>query len=134
MQKGIPLPLAAVDNQRSMVGLGNLCDFLSVCVGHPAAAGEIFLISDGQDLSTPELLGKIARCMGRSPRLWPLPETMLNGLATLMGKRPSLSRLTGSLQLDIGKARFWLGWRPPVTVDEEIARTVSWFTKFVSSP
>jgi len=128
MQKGVPLPLAAVDNRRSLVGLSNLCDFLLLCARHPGAAGETFLVSDDQDLSTPGLLRQIARQMGRSPRLWPLPAVVLRGLATLLGQQQSLSRLTGSLQLDIRKARTVLEWRPPDPVDTEIARTVAWFS------
>lgn len=128
IQKGVPLPLAAVDNRRSLVGLSNLCDFLLLCARHPGAAGETFLVSDDQDLSTPGLLERIARQMGRSPRLWPLPAPVLRGLAALLGQERSLSRLTGSLRLDIQKSRTVLGWQPPDSVDTEIARSVAWFS------
>jgi len=121
---GIPLPLAAVDNRRSLVGLDNLVDLIVTCIEHPAAANETFFVSDGEDLSTPQLISRLARAMGRPARLIPLPPTLLTTGAMLLGKRDVAQRLLGSLQVDISKARRLLGWSPPVSLDEGLTRTV----------
>lgn len=120
--KGLPLPLAALDNRRSLVGLDNLVDLIVTCVDHPAAANQTFLVSDGEDLSTPGLIRGLAQAMGRSPRLFRLPLWMLWIPATLLGRRATLERVCGSLQVDISKARTTLGWRPPVSVREGLAQ------------
>jgi nucleoside-diphosphate-sugar epimerase len=122
--RGLPLPLAAVDNRRSLVGLDNLVDFIRVCLTHPAAAGQVFLVSDGEDLSTPGLIRGIARALGRPPRLLALPVWMLKIPAVLLGRRATLDRVCGDLQVDITKARTILGWRPPVSVSEGLAQVV----------
>ncbi len=122
--RGLPLPLAAVDNRRSLVGLDNLVDFIVTCIDHPSAAHEIFLVSDGEDLSTPGLIRGLAQAMGRSPRLFRMPLWMLWIPATLFGRRASLERVCGNLQVDITKARTILGWHPPVPVSEGLAQVV----------
>lgn len=122
--RGLPLPLAAMDNRRSLVGLDNLVDFIVTCIDHPSAAHEIFLVSDGEDLSTPGLIRGLAQAMGRSPRLFRMPLWMLWIPATLLGRRATLERVCGSLQVDISKARTMLGWRPPVPVSEGLAQVV----------
>ncbi len=122
--RGLPLPLAAVDNRRSLVGLDNLVDFIVTCIDHPSAAHEIFLVSDGEDLSTPGLIRGLAQAMGRSPRLFRMPLWMLWIPATLLGRRATLERVCGSLQVDISKARTILGWHPPVPVSEGLAQVV----------
>ena len=122
--KGLPLPLGAIHNRRSLVGLDNLVDLIVTCVNHPAAANQVFLAGDGQDLSTTELLRSIARAMGKPSRLIPVPAGMLMLGATLLGKKAMAQRLLGSLQADISKARTVLGWEPPVSVEEGIGRMV----------
>lgn len=120
--RGVPLPLGSVRNQRSLVGLDNLVDFIVTCMVHPAAAGETFLVSDGDDLSTAELIRRIARAFGRSPRLLPIPEPLLFAAAGLVGQRATACKILGSLRVDTSKARRVLGWVPPSSVDEELSR------------
>lgn len=128
MAKGVPLPLGAVrQNRRSLVGLDNLVDLIVTCLDHPAAANQVFLASDGEDLSTTELLERIGRAMGKPTRLLPVPVWTLQAGATLLGKRDVARRLLGSLQVDISKTRDLLGWEPPVSVDEGLRRAVAPF-------
>lgn len=112
---GIPLPLAAINNRRSFIYIENLCHFIELTIGHPKAANEVFLVSDGVDFSTPELIRTIAENMGRPSRLIKVPVSLLAGLTRLMGMDAQLFRLTSSLQLDISKACNLLGWRPVVS-------------------
>ncbi|WP_326536469.1 UDP-glucose 4-epimerase family protein [Pseudorhodoferax sp.] len=116
VRRGLPLPLGALQNRRSLIALDNLCDFISLCIRHPAAGGQTFLVSDGQDLSTPELVRALAGAMGRPARLIAIPPWLMYGTAALAGRRAAWQRLSGDLQVDIGKARALLGWQPPVTV------------------
>ena len=118
VQRGWPLPLGAVHNQRSLVALSNLVDFIATCIPHPQAVNQTFLISDGQDLSTTDLVRGIAQALGVSARLLPVPDWALQAGASLMGKRDVIQRLCGNLQVDITKARSLLGWVPPVSVKE----------------
>lgn len=127
--KGIPLPLGSINNARSFVSLDNLIDFITCCIKHPAAAGETFLVSDGEDLSTPELIKKIAQFMGRPCRLFPFPPNLLHIVGKLIGKSDMIDRLTGSLQVDISKAQNVLGWKPPMSVDAGLRKTVDWYKK-----
>jgi UDP-glucose 4-epimerase len=122
LARGIPLPLGALRNARSMVALDNLVDLLVTCVKHPEAAGQTFLVSDGEDLSTTELLHRTAKAMGKKALLLPIPACVLLWGAALLDKRAMAQRLCGSLQLDINKTRQLLGWNPPVTVDEGLRR------------
>jgi len=123
--KGIPLPLGSIHNQRSLVGLDNLVDLIVTCIDHPAAANQTFLVADGEDLSTTELLKRLAKAMGKPARLLPVPVKVLEQAAGLFGKRAIVQRLCGNLQIDISKAREVLGWVPPVSVDEGLRRAVS---------
>lgn len=123
--RGMPLPLAAVDNRRSLIGLDNLVDFIQTCISHPVAANEVFLVSDGEDLSTPELIRRMSRALGKRPRLFSVPTGVLTLAAGLVGRSAALDRLRGNLQVDITKAQTMLGWSPPVTVDEQLAQMVS---------
>ena len=117
--RGIPLPLGAVrNNRRSLVGLDNLVDLIVTTLGHPAAANQVFLAGDGEDLSTAALLERLGKAMNRRARLVPLPVWALESAATLVGKRDVARRLCGSLQVDISKAREILRWEPPVSVDD----------------
>lgn len=122
--RGVPLPLGAIHNRRSLVALDNLVDFVVTCLLHPSAVNETFLVSDGEDLSTPDLIRRLGLAMNQPVRLIPVPAALLNAAATLMGKRDSASRLTGSLQVDISKARRLLHWSPPISVDEGLRRAV----------
>ena len=124
VSKGLPLPLASIDNRRSLVGIDNLVDFIVTCLEHPAAANETFLVSDGEDLSTPDLIRRMARAMDRPARLLPVPKSVLMAAAAMLGKRDMAQRLCGSLQVDISKSRALLGWNPPISVDEGLRRTV----------
>lgn len=124
MEKGLPLPLGAVGNKRSLVALDNLVDLIVTCVDNPAAANQVFLAGDGQDLSTTELLRGVANATGKSAWLLPVPAGLLMLGASMLGKRAVAQRLLGSLQVDISKAREILGWQPPVSVEEGLARAV----------
>jgi len=125
VKKGLPLPLGAVrHNRRSLVGLDNLVDLIVTCLNHPAAANQVFLAGDGEDLSTAHLLERVAHAMGQKPRLLPVPVGLLQWGAVLLGKRAVAQRLLGSLQVDISKARKVLGWTPPVSVDDGLAKAV----------
>ena len=123
LARGIPLPLGAIHNRRSLVALDNVVDLIITCITHPAAANETFLVSDGEDLSTTELIRRLARAMGRPARLVPVPAIVLMAGSILLGKREMARRLCGTLQVNITKARTVLGWTPPVSVDEGLRRT-----------
>ncbi len=125
VQRGVPLPLGAVDNRRSLVGLDNLVDLLVTCLTHPAAAGQVFLVSDGEDLSTTDLLRRVAAAMGRRSRLLPLPPALLRVGARAVGRGEMARRLLDSLQVDMSHTRETLGWEPPVSVDEGLRRAVA---------
>jgi nucleoside-diphosphate-sugar epimerase len=125
VESGFPLPLGAVHNQRSLVGLDNLVDLIITCVDHPSAANQVFLAGDGQDVSTTELLSGVAIAMGKPSRLIPVPLSLLMLGATVLGKKSVAQRLLGSLQVDISKARNLLGWEPPLTVEEGLRRCFS---------
>jgi nucleoside-diphosphate-sugar epimerase len=122
IEKGIPLPLGAIHNQRSLVAVDNLIDLIITCMNHPAAANQVFLAGDGQDLSTSELLRCVAKEIGVPARLIPLPTSLLMIGAALLGKKVMAQQLLGSLQVDISKARNLLGWKPPVSVEEGLKR------------
>ena len=124
VKKGIPLPFGCVSNQRSMLALDNLIDFIILVVTDPRAANQTFLLSDGQDLSSKELVTKIALALGLAPRVLPVPTILLKVLGFLLGKRAAVKRLLGSLQIDSTKARKLLGWIPPVTAEEGISSTI----------
>jgi len=125
VQRGWPLPLGAVDNQRSLVALDNLVDFIITCIFHPQAANQIFLVSDGQDLSTTELVRGMALAAGLPSRLLPVPLWALQAGASLLSKGDPVQRLCSNLQVDISKARRLLGWEPPVSVEEGLRRAMT---------
>jgi nucleoside-diphosphate-sugar epimerase len=122
VEKGLPLPFGAIDNRRSLVGLDNLVDLIITCIGHPNAANQVFLVSDGEDLSTSGLLRRVAKAMGKPSRLIPVPAGLLQLGATVLGKKAVGQRLLGSLQVDISSTRERLDWTPPVSVDEGLRR------------
>lgn len=123
VRKGMPLPLGAVHNKRSLVALENLVDFIALCADterSPGAANEVFLISDGEDVSTTELLRKVANAYNVAPRLLPIPVLWIQTAARLLGKRAVADRLLGSLVVDSTKARDLLGWKPVLSMDEQL--------------
>lgn len=125
VQVGRPLALGAVNNRRSLIALDNLVDFIMTCMEHPKAANQTFLVSDGNDLSTSELVRGLARAAGVSARLLPVPVWALQAGAMLLGKEDEVQRLCGNLQLDISKAQRLLNWRPPLVVEEGLRRAVA---------
>lgn len=123
--RGWPLPLGAIRNRRSLLYLGNFVDAIRVCVEHPAAAGQTFLVDDGEPVSTPELVRAVARAMGRPARLLPVPAGVLEFAGALLGKRAAVRRLTGSLWVDSSLIRSRLGWTPPFSMAAGLAATVA---------
>jgi len=126
LNRGVPLPLGAVvHNRRSLVALDNLVDLLLLCATHPAAANQIFLASDGEDVSTADLLRRIGVALGKPAKLLPVPVGVLKLGAAALGKADVAQRLLGSLQVDISKNRQLMGWQPPVSLDEGLKRVVA---------
>ena len=125
--RGLPMPLASIDNQRSLIYVGNLVDAIMTCIDAPAAAGKTYLVSDGEDISTPALIGKLAHAMGKSPRLLPCPPALLTLGASMLGRQAAAARLTGSLQIDSARIRRELGWQPRYTLDEGLGATAQWY-------
>jgi nucleoside-diphosphate-sugar epimerase len=124
VQRKWVLPLGAIHNKRSLVALDNLVDLITTCINHPQAAGQVFLVSDGHDLSTTELVHGLAKATGVSARLIPIPAWVLRNAAAMVGKGDAVNRLCGNLQVDISKSRQLLGWTPPISVDEGLLRAV----------
>ena len=122
VNRGIPLPFGAIYNKRSLVALDNLVNLIITCIDHPGAANETFLASDGEDLSTTQLLQGVAEAMGKPSRLIPVPAGVLQFGATLLGKKAVAQRLLGSLQVDISHTRKCLNWTPPLTVKQGLQR------------
>ena len=121
--KGVPLPFGAISNQRSLVALDNLVGFIIHCLSHPKAANEVFLISDGEDVSTTELLQKVSKSLDTKPWLIPFPVNWMIFTARLIGKKDLANRLFSSLQVDSSKATDLLGWKPVITMDEQLKKT-----------
>jgi len=126
--RGWPLPLAAIHNRRSLLYLGNFVDAIRCCVEHPAAAGQTFLLDDGEAVSTPELIRALAQAMGRPARLLAVPVGVLEVAGALLSKRAAVERLTRSLYVDSSLIRSRLGWTPPHSMAQGLAATVA-FTK-----
>ena len=124
VKSGIPLPLSLVKNQRSMIGMDNLVDLLTRCIDHPEASGKTFLASDGEDLSTPELIKLIASSMRKNANLFPFPISMLKFLGSVFDKSDEINRLVGSLRVDDSYTKKILNWTPPISVEEGIRRMV----------
>ncbi len=125
--KGIPLPLASVRNLRSLVYVENLVDALIACAGHPAAAGQTYLVSDGEDISTPDLLRQLGVALAHPAHLFPCAPALLQLAGRLTGKADQVERLLGSLQVDSGKIRRELNWIPPCTVQQGLQATAAWY-------
>ena len=127
IQSGLPLPIASVVNKRSLVYVGNLVDALVTCATCPAAAGKTFFVSDGEDVSTVELVRRVARVLNRPARLISVPLSLLRIVGAVTGKNSTINRLTGSLTVDSSKIRQELRWKPPFTMDEGLRATAIWF-------
>jgi nucleoside-diphosphate-sugar epimerase len=127
VRSGIPLPFGAVANQRSMIYNGNLAHALIACTVKREAAGNTYLVSDGDDLSTADLVRLLAKSMGKTARLLPVPVGILRFLGASTGKAEDIDRLVSSLRVDSSRLRADLGWRPPFSVEEGIAETARWF-------
>ncbi|MDH0238981.1 UDP-glucose 4-epimerase family protein [Aeromonas caviae] len=123
--KNLPLPLGAVCNSRSLVALDNLISLIVTCIDHPKAANQTFLVSDDRDVSTTQLLRMMAHAFGKKARLLPIPMSWIRGVASLLGKKAVADRLCGSLQVDITYTKETLGWKPPVTMEQQLAKIVA---------
>ena len=132
LRTGVPLPLALVENRRSLIFRENLVDALIRCVEDRRATGRTYLISDGEDLSTPELIRRIGKALGVGPRLWPMPFFLLGWLGRILKKEAMIDRLTGSLQVNSLRIRRELDWHPAYSIDQGLAETCSWFNATVS--
>jgi nucleoside-diphosphate-sugar epimerase len=134
LHRGIPLPLGAIQNQRSLVALPNLVDFISLCLTHPKAANQTFMISDQQDLSTTELLRGLGQALKRPARLLPVPQSVLEAGLKLVGKGGIAQRLCGDLTVDATPATQLLGWKPPLTVQQGLQLTADHFLSSQTQP
>ena len=123
VDRGIPLPLASINNHRSLIYLGNFVDAITTCINHPKAAGQTYLVSDGEDVSTPELIRRVAAALGRPARLFPFPPSLMRFAGKLFGKSDAVERLVGSLTIDSSKIRRELGWKPPFSMEQGLKET-----------
>lgn len=124
---GMPLPFASIHNHRSLLYVGNLVDAITLCVEHPAAAGRTYLLADDEAVSTPDLVRNIASALGRSARLLPFPPPLLKLAGATLGRSAAVARLIGSLQIDGGRIRQELGWRPHHDMAGGLAQTARWY-------
>jgi nucleoside-diphosphate-sugar epimerase len=127
IDRGIPLPLAGANNVRSLLYVGNLADALIACATHPAAAGQTYLVSDGDDVSTAMLVEKIARALGRNSRAFYFPPALLRAMAAVLGRAEQVDRLFGSLRVNDEKIRRELAWSPPYTLEQGLRVTAEWY-------
>ncbi len=134
VDRGRWLPLGGIRNQRSLVSVWNLCDLLIRLLDQPECCGRTWMISDGEDISTPELVRRIARAMGRRPRLLPVPRPLLLAAGGLLGKAGEIRRLCRSLTVDVVPTREQLGWSPLLSLDESLVRTVGWYLATTGQP
>lgn len=127
VDRGIPLPFALAKNRRSFIYLDNLTSAIATCLTHPAAAaGKTYLVSDGEDVSTAELIACIAQALGKPSRLWPCPLGLIELAGMMTGKSDEIARLLGSLCIDSSKIRSELDWMPPYTLEQGLAETARW--------
>jgi nucleoside-diphosphate-sugar epimerase len=123
------LPLASVNNRRSLIYLGNLVDAILTCMKHPKAAGQTYFVSDGEDISTPELIRRISFALRRSTRLFPFPPVLLQLAGIITGKSVEIDRLLGSLTIDCSKIRSKLHWKAPFSMEQGLRETAKWYMK-----
>ena len=127
VDRGVPLPLGAANNRRSLLYVENFASALLACLTHPEAAGKTYFVRDGEDTSSAELVRRLARALGRSARLLPVPPALLRMAGATLGKGAAIDRLLGSLTVDDSPLRRELGWTPPFTLDEGLAATARWY-------
>ncbi|MBI3529719.1 MAG: SDR family oxidoreductase [Betaproteobacteria bacterium] len=127
VDSGLPLPLSSISNLRSLVYVGNLVHALEACLVHPAAANRTFFVADDHDVSTPQLVREIAAALGKEALLFPISPVLLRGIGALTGRTEQIARLTGSLRVDVSSIKKALGWQPPFSLQQGLARTVSWY-------
>ena len=127
INSGFPFPFGGINNRKSFIYLENIIDALVKCVQKVEAIGKTYLVSDGQDISTPELIRMIAGAMGKKARLFPCPAPLLKMIGNVAGKSDEIERLTGSLQIDTAKIRRELNWTPPFTMEQGLRMTADWF-------
>ena len=127
LQKGLPLPFGAIHNRRSLTALDNLVDLIVTCLDHPAAANRTFMVSDDEDISTTELLRRTSKALGKPAYLVPVPESLLQIGAKLLGKQSIIPRLFGNLQVDISHTKQILDWTPLINVDDGLRKTAEWY-------
>jgi nucleoside-diphosphate-sugar epimerase len=129
VDRGIPMPVAGINNKRSMIYLGNLVDSIIACIDHSETAGQTYLVSDGEDISTPELIRQIAESLGKPAKLFYLPLFMLSLAGMITGNSHAIGRLTGSLTVDTSKIKKKLNWNPPFTLAQGLKQTAEWYKK-----
>ncbi len=127
VSRGVPLPFGSITNRRSLIYVANLADAIAICAQHPRAAGRTFLVSDGEDVSTPELVRRTAAALGVPGRLFPFPVCAMSVLGRILGKSRAVKRLTGSLAVDSSEIKNELGWQPPFSMEEGLLETAHWF-------
>ena len=127
LKRGVPLPLGAIQNQRSLVGIDNLVNLIVTCMDHPAAANQTFLVSDDEDLSTTDLVRQLGAALGKPARLIPVPASLLRLAAQMTGNQDMAERLLGNLQVNISKTKETLDWAPLVKMDDGLRKTATWF-------
>ena len=132
LERGVPLPLGAINNRRSLVGRDNLIDLIALCLQHEKAAGQTFLVSDGEDVSTTQLLRKMQCALGSQSFLLPIPSAILSAGASLLGKGAVARRVLGSLQVDISHTQDTIGWVPPISLDTGLRLTAAEFKAQIS--
>jgi nucleoside-diphosphate-sugar epimerase len=124
---GIPLPLGAIRKKLSFVSIDNLISLITTCINHPKARNNVFLVSDGEDLSTTDLLERLGKALGKKVYLLPVPPSFLMAVDTLCGKREMTRRICGSLEIDISSPKALLGWRPQSSIDEGLCKTAKYY-------
>ncbi|MNK84381.1 dTDP-4-dehydro-6-deoxyglucose reductase [compost metagenome] len=122
VKSGVPLPFGAVHNRRTLVGIENLVSLIANCIEHPFAANQVFLAGDGEDISTSDLLRFMGDSLNRRARLLPVPVPLMQAVGNLIGRRATVQKICGNLQVDISKARKVLGWEPPLSTIEGLSR------------
>jgi len=129
LDRAIPLPLSSINNLRSLIYVGNLVDAISICITHPMSVGQTYLVSDGEDVSTPELIRRVAAALGRPARLFPFPPFLMRFAGRFFGKTDAVERLVSSLTIDSSKIRRELGWKPPYTMEQGLRETAVCYRK-----